>query len=129
MTAKKTTGARGDRFRVKRVYEPAAKADGLRVLVDRLWPRGLTKEKAKVDLWLKELAPSDALRRFVHDDPDRWDEFVTAYASELEREPAQTAVAALRTQVKTRPVTLLYAARNQIRNNAVALKGWLDETA
>ena len=114
------------RFRIKRVYEPAAKEDGLRVLVDRLWPRGIAKEKARVDLWLKEIAPSDALRRFVHGDPAKWDEFVTAYGRELTQEPAAAAVTTLREKVRSQPVTLLYAARNETHNNAVALQKWLE---
>jgi len=114
-------------YRVKRVYQPPAAEDGLRVLVDRLWPRGLTKEKARVDLWLKDIAPSDALRRMVHDDPDRWAEFEAAYAQELEQEPAKSAVAQLRALGKTRTVTLLYAVRNDARNNATALKRRLEK--
>jgi uncharacterized protein YeaO (DUF488 family) len=115
--------ARG--FRIKRVYEAAAKEDGFRVLVDRLWPRGLTKEKARLDLWLKEISPSDALRHLVHDDATKWDEFVTAYRRELAQEPAKTAAGDLRKRARTQLVTLLYGARNETHNNAVALKGWL----
>jgi uncharacterized protein YeaO (DUF488 family) len=115
--------ARG--LRIKRVYEAAAKEDGFRVLVDRLWPRGLTKEKARLDLWLKEISPSDALRRLVHDDPTKWDEFVSAYGRELAQEPAKTAAADLRKRARKELVTLLYGARNETRNNAVALKAWL----
>jgi uncharacterized protein YeaO (DUF488 family) len=111
--------ARG--FRIKRVYEPAAKDDGLRVLVDRLWPRGIAKEKAHIDLWLRDLAPSDALRRMVHADPATWGEFVKAYGRELKQEPAKTAVIDLRKQLRARAVTLLYAARDEEHNNAVAL--------
>src|SRR5579863_10421324 len=85
-------------FRIKRIYEPPAKVDGLRVLVDRLWPRGIAKEKARVDLWPKEIAPSDALRRLVHGDPTKWDEFVAAYRRELAQEPAKTAAGDLRRQ-------------------------------
>lgn len=113
-------------FRIKRVYEPPARGDGLRVLVDRLWPRGLTKEKAHIDRWLKEIAPSDALRRLVHDDPAKWEEFVAAYRRELAQEPAKTAAAELCKQARSRPVSLLYAARNETHNNAVALKNWLE---
>jgi uncharacterized protein YeaO (DUF488 family) len=113
-------------FHIKRVYEAAAKEDGLRVLVDRLWPRGLTKEKARVDLWLKDIAPSDELRRRFHGHPDQWREFVTAYGRELEQEPAKTAAASLRERLRGRPVTLLYAARDETHNNAVALKAWLE---
>jgi len=113
-------------FRVKRIYEPVTESDGLRVLVDRLWPRGLTKEKARIDLWLKELAPSDALRRLVHSDPAKWPEFITAYGKELQQEPALTAAASLRERLRRQPITLLYGARNETRNNAVALKHWLE---
>jgi len=114
-------------LRIKRVYDPAANSDGLRVLVDRLWPRGLTKEKAHIDQWLKDIAPSDTLRRRFHGNPTKWDEFVAAYARELAREPALAAVTTLRALVSKPPVTLLYAARDQIHNNAVALKKLLEK--
>ena len=81
----------GRAVRVKRVYEQAAEDDGLRVLVDRLWPRGLAKNKAHIDEWLKDVAPSDALRHRFHDQPAKWEEFVAAYGRELEQEPAKTA--------------------------------------
>ena len=110
------------RFRIKRIYEPASKDDGLRVLVDRLWPRGIAKKKAHIDLWLRDLSPSDALRRLLHADPAKWDEFVRAYGRELKQEPARTALADLRKLPRSRPVTLLYAARDETHNNAVALK-------
>jgi uncharacterized protein YeaO (DUF488 family) len=110
------------RFRIKRIYEPASKDDGLRVLVDRLWPRGIAKKKAHIDLWLRDLSPSDELRRMMHADPAKWDEFVTAYGRELKQEPARTALADLRKLPRSRPVTLLYAARDEAHNNAVALK-------
>jgi len=119
---KKETGG----FRIKRVYAPAAADDGLRVLVDRLWPRGIAKEKARIDLWLKDIAPSEALRRRFHGDPSKWQEFVAAYDGELRREPASTAVASLRGHLRRQPVTLLYAARDETHNNAVALKAWLE---
>ena len=114
------------RFRIKRIYEPASKDDGLRVLVDRLWPRGIAKQKAHIDLWLRDLSPSDELRRMVHADPAKWDEFVRAYGRELKQEPAQTALAELRKLPRSQPVTLLYAARDEAHNNAVALKRWLE---
>jgi uncharacterized protein YeaO (DUF488 family) len=126
MMAKRSRKEAAGGFRIKRIYEPAAKEDGLRVLVDRLWPRGIAKEKARIDLWLKEISPSDALRRLVHGDPTKWDEFVAAYRRELAREPAKTAGADLRKQARSRPVTLLYAARDETHNNAVALKNWLE---
>jgi uncharacterized protein YeaO (DUF488 family) len=113
-------------FRTKRVYEAVSADDGFRVLVDRLWPRGIAKEKAHIDLWLKDVAPSDALRKRFHGHPDRWKEFVDAYGDELTREPARTAAAILRERVRREPVTLLYAARDEIHNNAVALKNWLE---
>jgi uncharacterized protein YeaO (DUF488 family) len=113
------------RFRIKRIYEPAGKDDGLRVLVDRLWPRGVAKQKAHIDLWLRDLSPSDKLRRMVHADPTKWDEFVKAYGRELKQEPARTALAELRKLPRSQPVTLLYAARDEAHNNAVALKRWL----
>jgi uncharacterized protein YeaO (DUF488 family) len=110
---------------IKRVYEPATGDDGLRVLVDRLWPRGLTKDKAHIDQWLKDVAPSDALRKRFHGNPTMWEEFVAAYGRELAREPAATALADLRALVRKQPVTLLYAARDEDHNNAIALKGFL----
>ena len=119
-----------DRFRLKRVYEPADPSDGLRVLVDRLWPRGLTKEKAHVDLWLKDVAPSDDLRHRFHNYPrppeDRWREFCDAYWAELEAEPARTAAQDLLAKAASGPVTLLYGAREETFNNAAALKAWLE---
>ena len=126
MKAKRPLKEAAGGFRIKRIYEPPAKDDGLRVLVDRLWPRGIAKEKARIDLWLKEISPSDALRRLVHGDPTKWDEFVAAYRRELAQEPARTAAADLRKQAQSRPVTLLYAARDENHNNAVALKNWLE---
>ena len=78
-------------LRIKRVYQAPDPGDGVRVLVDRLWPRGLSRERAQIDLWLKEIAPSDALRRRFHGDPAGWEEFKTAYYAELEQPPAQSA--------------------------------------
>ncbi len=113
-------------FRVKRIYEPAAADDGFRVLVDRLWPRGVAKAKAHIDEWLKDVAPSDALRHRFHDHPAEWEEFVAAYGRELEQEPAKTAAASLREKARHEPVTLLYAARDESHNNAMALKDLLE---
>jgi uncharacterized protein YeaO (DUF488 family) len=115
-------------FRVKRIYEPAAAGDGYRVLVDRLWPRGVSKQKAHIDAWLKEIAPSDALRKQFHGQADTWKEFVAAYARELKAEPAKSAAAQLSEKAKHGPVTLLYAARDENHNNAVALKDWLERS-
>jgi uncharacterized protein YeaO (DUF488 family) len=118
MMARKRIAAAGKRqrgLRIKRVYDPAADDDGLRVLVDRLWPRGVAKDKAHV-------APSDTLRKRFHGNPARWTEFIAAYGRELAREPAAAALAYLRALVRKQPVTLLYAARDETHNNAVALK-------
>ncbi len=121
---KKETGG----LRIKRVYAPAAADDGLRVLVDRLWPRGIAKEKARINLWLKDIAPSEALRRRFHGDPSKWQEFLAAYDGELRREPASAAVASLREHLRSQPVTLLYAARDETHNNAAALQAWLERS-
>ena len=115
--------------RTKRVYARAAPEDGTRVLVDRLWPRGITREKAAIDHWLKALAPSDALRRAFHGNPDEWEAFRQAYAAELAEPPAAEAVAALRQLLADGPVTLLYAARDEQKNNAEALRLWLSGQA
>jgi uncharacterized protein YeaO (DUF488 family) len=108
--------------RIKRVYDPAAEDDGLRVLVDRLWPRGVAKDKAHVDEWLKDVAPSDLLRKRFHGNPAGWAEFVAAYGRELGGEPGAAALSYLRALVRKQPVTLLYAARDERHNNAVALR-------
>ena len=114
------------KLRIKRVHQPPDAEDGVRVLVDRLWPRGLSRERAQIELWLKEIAPSDALRRRYHGDPAAWEDFRTAYYTELEQPPAQSAVRDLLDRLDREPVTLLFAARDETRNNAVALKEWLD---
>jgi len=108
--------------RLKRVYEAPAAADGMRVLVDRLWPRGLSKDKAAVDLWLKDVAPSDALRREFHAHPERFDAFRKAYVAELH---GNEALAELRALARKRKVTLLYAAKDDAHNNAVVLRDLL----
>ena len=111
--------------KVKRVYEAADDEDGQRILVDRLWPRGITKDKARIDLWLKDIAPSHALRKRFHGKPEDWDAFRAAYAAELKGDDAQAAFKELRSRLRKGPVTLLYAARDERHNNAVALKAWL----
>lgn len=110
-------------LQVKRVYEPPSTDDGIRVLVDRLWPRGLTKATAAVDLWLKDVAPSVALRRWFNHDPNRWTEFTHRYAAELDRKKA--AIAALAGAVRHGRVTLVFGARDERHNNAVALYSYL----
>ena len=111
---------------LKRVYEPPAPEDGTRILVDRLWPRGIARDKARIDLWLKDIAPSDALRRRFHARPADWEAFVVAYGAELEGAAAQAAARDLEDRLRRGPVTLLYAARDEGRNNAVALEAWLE---
>lgn len=109
---------------VKRVYEPPSGEDGVRVLVDRLWPRGLSKTRASVDLWLKDLAPSVTLRRWFNHDPSRWAEFTQRYAEELDQKKS-AAVAALVGAIRRGRVTLLFGARDARHNNAVALHKYL----
>jgi len=108
---------------LKRVYAPPAGDDGSRVLVDRLWPRGLSREKAAVDLWLKDVAPSDALRKCLHRDPSDWNAFRRAYLAELKQYREQ--LKPLVEKAERGRVTLLFASRNETRNNAVVLKEYL----
>lgn len=111
-------------LKFKRIYAPPAKSDGHRILVDRLWPRGLSKQKAKVDHWLRDIAPSTALRKWYGHDPARWTEFRRRYAKELKAEPG--AVKELRSLLKAHPtVTLLFSSKEEKLNNAVALKAYL----
>jgi uncharacterized protein YeaO (DUF488 family) len=108
---------------IKRVYEPAAKSDGFRVLVDRVWPRGLSKKDAHVDLWLHEIGPSTALRKWFNHDPARWTEFQRRYHAELTQKTAL--LATIMNQAETGPVTLLYSAKDEQHNQAVALQSFL----
>ncbi len=110
-------------LKLKRIYEDAAKGDGVRILVDRLWPRGISKEKANVDEWMRDIAPSNELRKWVHEDPSRWDEFKRRYFKDL-REHTET-IESLRKIAKRKAVTLLFAAKDVERNNAVALLEYL----
>ena len=112
---------------VKRVYEPAGAADGVRVLVDRLWPRGLTKEQAAVKHWLRDLAPSNELRQWFHANPEAWPQFRRRYMKELATPKATAAVEKLyKLAGGSRKVTLLYASKMQERNNATVLKEHLE---
>jgi uncharacterized protein YeaO (DUF488 family) len=108
---------------LKRVYEPPCPEDGLRVLVERLWPRGLSKERAAVDLWLKDVAPSPELRKWFGHDPARWEQFQDRYRRELLEK--KDAVRLLRQKAKEGTVTLVYAARDEEHNGALVLKGFL----
>lgn len=113
-------------IKLKRAYEPAHQDDGTRILVDRLWPRGVTKEQAGIDLWLKDVAPSNELRKWSHADPARYDEFRERYARELDAKPDGLAV--LMAMLQKGTVTLIYAAKDEERNNAVALKAYIEKT-
>lgn len=108
------------KLQLKRVYEKPAKEDGMRILVDRLWPRGLTKEKAAVDLWLKEIAPSTELRKWFDHDPGKWNEFKKRYRQELKNNKEQVAI--LKGHLKEGPVTLIYGAKDEQHNDAIVLK-------
>jgi len=126
-------GARGRIIRedmgvvLKRVYEAASSSDGVRVLVDRLWPRGLTKEDAAVKLWLRDLAPTNELRKWFHANPTGWSMFRKRYLKELVSEKGSAAVEKLHHLAEgKRRVTLLYASRNVDRNNATVLKELLE---
>lgn len=112
-------------IRTKRVYERPEIDDGYRVLVDRLWPRGLTKEKAGVDEWLREAGPSDELRRWFHDHPDKWDEFKVSYVEELKKKG--TLLDKIASKACSGRVTLLYAYHDEAHNQAVIIKEFLEE--
>lgn len=111
------------RILIKRVYEPAAKSDGFRMLVDRLWPRGLSKKDAHIDLWLREIGPSTILRKWFNHDPAQWEEFQHRYHAELKEKSAL--LATITEQAKAGSVTLLYSAKDQQHNQAVALRSFL----
>jgi len=107
-------------IQIKRIYDEPDKSDGFRVLVDRLWPRGLSKDRGKVDLWLKDMAPSDELRKWFSHDPDKWPEFRKRYKEELKGK--QELVEQLCEEAKKGKVTLLFAAKDTEHNNAVVLR-------
>lgn len=111
-------------IRLKRVYDPPAKADGLRILVERLWPRGMTKEAAAVDRWLKEVAPSPALRQWYGHDTAKWPEFQRRYRAELAANADE--VEKLRAACAKGAVTFVYAAMDETRNSAAVLKAYLE---
>jgi len=111
---------------LKRAYESPAEADGVRVLVDRLWPRGVAKSKANIDFWLKDLAPSTELRKWFGHDPEKWPEFQKRYRAELRGNPALSELRALSRQGN---VTLIYAAKDELHNDAVVLKQVLSRGA
>lgn len=108
-------------FRVKRIYEPPSKEDGFRILVDRLWPRGMSKQRAQLDLWLKEIAPSDELRQWFSHESEKWHEFKKKYRTELSAKK-YLVDQIVELEKSKDAVTLVYSARNTELNNAVALK-------
>ena len=112
-------------IRLKRAYEEPASKDGLRILVERLWPRGVSKERAAIDLWLRELAPSTELRKWFHHAPEKWDEFRQRYWAELKEKGDLLAL--LKHRTSEGPVTFVFAARDEQRNSAIALKEYLEE--
>lgn len=117
---------RNMKIEIKRVYELPAKNDGMRILVDRLWPRGLTKEKASVDLWLKEIAPSTELRKWFGHDPDKWKRFRGRYETEIRHN--DDLVKVLKDKAKGGTVTLVYGARDEKHNEALVLKQFLEKS-
>ena len=112
-------------IQLKRAYDEPKKRDGLRILVERLWPRGVSKEKASFDLWLKELAPSTALRKWFSHDPDKWDKFRKRYWAELDNKGDLLVL--LKHRTTEGPVTFVYAAGDEQRNSAVALRDYLQQ--
>ena len=111
-------------IRIKRVYEEPDTEDGKRILVDRLWPRGLTKEKARVDLWLKDVAPSTELRKWFAHDAAKWAEFQTRYREELKKNKEQLSL--LKQEAAKGTITLVYGAKDQLHNEAVVLQRLLN---
>ncbi|SPP66419.1 DUF488 domain-containing protein [Nitrospira lenta] len=106
--------------RIKRIYAPVAEGDGYRILVDRLWPRGVSKVAARIDLWMRDIAPSTALRQWFNHDPAKWEEFCERYRTELREQ--QPLLDTVRQQAKEGPVTLVYSARDERFNQAVVLQ-------
>jgi uncharacterized protein YeaO (DUF488 family) len=108
---------------LKRAYDPPARTDGKRILIDRLWPRGVSKAKAGIDLWLRDVAPSTELRKWFGHDPEKWPEFRKRYRAELKDSPA---LAELKALARKGRITLVYAAKDELHNDAVVLKAILD---
>ena len=114
-------------LRLKRAYEQPDASDGYRVLVERLWPRGVRKEALRLDAWLKDVAPSPTLRRWFAHDPTKWTEFVRRYREELEYEAAAIEVAGLAQRARKEEVTLIYAAKDQAHNSAIVVRDAIEE--
>lgn len=112
---------------IKRAYDEAEPQDGTRVLIDRLWPRGVSKERARIDLWLKDVAPSTELRKWYGHDPAKFDEFRRRYLEELAQEPGKSGIARLREMAEQGPVTLVFAAHDAAHANATVLRELLSK--
>src|SRR5262249_42039294 len=112
-------------IKLKRAYEPPEPSDGARILVERLWPRGVTKDRAQLAEWMKEIAPSAELRKWYNHDPEKWDEFKKRYKTELRRH--EDLVSRLRTIARNQTVTLVFAARDEERSSARMLKDHLEQ--
>jgi len=120
------TESRGDmNIKIKRVYEHPEKDDGMRILVDRLWPRGLTKKKASVDLWLKDIAPSTELRKWFAHDPDKWKRFRGRYQTEIRNN--HDLIKVIKRKAREGTITLIYGARDEKHNEALVLKQFLEK--
>jgi uncharacterized protein YeaO (DUF488 family) len=110
----------GENVKLKRAYEPVSHADGTRVLIDRLWPRGVKKQDAAIEKWAKELSPSTELRKWFGHDPARWQEFRRRFAEEVRQHPQE--LEELRALARQGPITLIYAAHDEVHNDAVVLR-------
>ena len=121
-----STRIAADNVRLKRAYQPPAAEDGTRILVDRLWPRGVSKEHAALDQWMKDIAPSTELRKWFGHDPARWDEFCRRYADELHQNAEL--LSQLRSLARQGPVTLVYSAHDEVHNDAIVLRDLLLRT-
>jgi len=117
-------GENNTMIKIKRIYEAPSAGDGFRILVDRLWPRGLTKEKARVDLWLRDISPSNELRKWYGHDPDKWTEFKKKYLEEIEKKEEEFDL--LRKKAREGTVTFLFSSKEEKLNNAAALKEFVE---
>jgi uncharacterized protein YeaO (DUF488 family) len=118
--------SRNVKIKIKRAYEQPDRDDGVRILVDRLWPRGLTKEKASVELWLKDIAPSTELRKWFAHDPDKWESFRRRYKTEISHN--HDLIKVLKQKAREGTITLIYGARDQKHNEALVLKQFLERS-